>query len=128
MSHLNVHIYEYKRGVRRLVLHTAPIEERGFIEKRLSRYGLAHHVVPVGERKINVFFGDDCCVEVIRSIGKPRLCDYTPEEDFLLGAMLGYDLAAQCDRYLGRKKKQHTCIEDAKSDLIPRCREVRSCP
>ena len=27
----------------------------------------------------------------------------TPEEDFILGAMLGYDLCAQCERYCKRK-------------------------
>ena len=106
MSHLNAHIYEYRRGVRQLVLHTAPIEERAFIEKRLLRYGFAHHIVPVGERKLNVFFGDSRCVAVVRNINKSRLCDYTPEEDFLLGVMLGYELTAQCDRYLGKKRKQ----------------------
>lgn len=28
----------------------------------------------------------------------------TPEEDFILGAMLGYDICAQCERYCKRKK------------------------
>ena len=29
----------------------------------------------------------------------------TPEEDFMLGAMLGYDICAQCERYCERKDK-----------------------
>lgn len=124
MSHLNIHIYEYKRGIRRLVLHTAPIEEQPFIEKRLTKCDFAHHIVPVSERKINVFFGDPRCVEVVRSIDKPRLRDYSPEEDFLLGIMLGYDLAAQCDRYLGKKKKHFNCTEEAKSLPEIRCGKV----
>ncbi len=27
----------------------------------------------------------------------------TPEEDFILGTMLGYDLCAQCERFCERK-------------------------
>lgn len=30
----------------------------------------------------------------------------TPEEDFILGAMLGYDICAQCKRYCTRKARK----------------------
>lgn len=30
----------------------------------------------------------------------------TPEEDFILGAMLGYDICAQCKRYCTRKARR----------------------
>lgn len=29
----------------------------------------------------------------------------TPEEDFMLGTMLGYDICAQCERYCERKNR-----------------------
>ena len=35
-------------------------------------------------------------------VNKP-LSQLTPEEDFILGAMLGYDICAQCERYCERK-------------------------
>ena len=67
------HIYEYKKGVRCLVLYT-------FNRKKE-------------------------CLDAIRMIVTKSLCLLTPEEDFILGAMLGYDICAQCERYCKRKKK-----------------------
>jgi hypothetical protein len=54
-----------------------------------------------------VFFGADECVAVIRAIGKTSLSDYTPEEDFILGTMLGYGRLQQCARYI-RMREFHT--------------------
>ncbi len=105
MSSLRQHLYEYKRGVRRLVLHTTRADRRRRVEDKLRREGIDFQIVAVSPTKINVFFGEAPCVSVIREIAKTRLGDYTAEEDFLLGAMLGYDLLKQCDRYL--KKKRH---------------------
>lgn len=127
MSHLSRHLYEYKRGVRRMVLHTASLNDRDFIEKKLTKEGIAYHIVPLSKRKINVFFGEASCIQVVRYIDKPRLCDYTPEEDFLLGTMLGYDLLRQCDRYLDKKQteNQNTRPPEAKSPI--RYKEVQQC-
>lgn len=35
----------------------------------------------------------------------------SPEEDFILGALLGYDIRMQCERYCSRKcqKEMTTC-------------------
>ena len=47
--------------------------------------------------------------EALRLLGRQKnatmlsLDDVTPEEDFILGAMLGYDICAQCERYCERK-------------------------
>jgi hypothetical protein len=43
---------------------------------------------------------------VIGRIGKTSLLDYTPEEDFILGTMLGYSRLEQRARYLRRSKKE----------------------
>lgn len=96
------HIYEYLKGVRNLVLHTLPAPARPEVERRLEAKGIACMIYPLGKNHINVFFGDEYCVEVVRRIGKSSLCDYTPEEDFMLGIMLGYDRLRQCKRYLER--------------------------
>lgn len=108
MSSLGQHLYEYKRGVRKLVLHTANARRRDHIEGRLRREGISFFIIGISKSKINVFFGDSACVDIVRDIGKPRLVDYTAEEDFLLGTMLGYDLIKQCDRYLKKKKENYT--------------------
>lgn len=94
------HIYEYKKGLRNLVLHTMQASLRPEVEYRLERSGIAYQIYPLGNAKINVFFGADECVEVIRRIGKKSLKSYTPEEDYILGIMLGYDRLKQCHRYL----------------------------
>jgi hypothetical protein len=94
------HIYEYKKGLRNLVLHTMPGEEREWACRTLERKGIAYQMYPLDSGAVNVFFGAKDCVEVVRAIGKASLSDYTPEEDFILGTMLGYDRLLQCRRYL----------------------------
>ena len=74
------HIYEYKKGVRRMVLFTFNKKYESFAITRLERQN-------------------------IRMIVTKPLCQLSPEEDFILGAMLGYDICAQCERYCERKKK-----------------------
>lgn len=43
-------------------------------------------------------------MEAIRHIITRPLNQLTPEEDFILGAMLGYDICQQCKRYCGKKE------------------------
>jgi len=97
------HVYEYRKGIRRLILHTTAQSNRAWIEHTLARKEIACLIYSLGENKINVFFGDDACVDVIRKFNKHNLYDLTDEEDFILGTMLGYDTALQCRRYLDRK-------------------------
>lgn len=99
------HIYEYLKGVRNLVLHTEKNENVGLMIKKLNSYEIHYLILPAGKDRVNVFFGDRECVDVIRSIGKQNLVDFTAEEDFMLGIMLGYDIRKQCERYLNIKKK-----------------------
>jgi hypothetical protein len=100
------HIYEYKKGLRNLILHTTSRNNEAKIRAQLERKQIAHVIYPLRDDKINVFFGEATCIEVIKRIGKTRLCEYTDEEDFILGIMLGYDRKKQCDRYLQRKDNQ----------------------
>ena len=102
MTVLMHHIYEYKKGLRSLVLHTMNAADRLQAESRLQHQHIAYLVCPVNERKINIFFGAEECVEVVRNFGDKRLNEFTPEEDFILGIMLGYDRVRQCNRYLHR--------------------------
>lgn len=97
------HVYEYRKGLRSLVLHTIDAKYQPFIEERLSQAGISYEIYKL-RKNMNVFFGADTCVEVIRRIGKSNLSDYTPEEDFILGTMLGYDRLGQCERYLQRSE------------------------
>jgi len=94
------HVYEYRKGLRSLVLHTVPGRHREKIEQILERQGIAYLIQELGNGNLNVFFGAEDCVAVIRSIGRKSLSEYTAEEDFILGTMLGYDRLQQCRRYL----------------------------
>ncbi len=38
------------------------------------------------------------------------LNELTPEEDFMLGALLGYDIRMQCERYCQRKSNDGACL------------------
>lgn len=94
------HVYEYKRGLRDLILYTTAKDCISAIEKKLKSEDISYIIYFVNHRKINVFFGNPACIQVIQRINKSSLLDYTPEEDFILGIMLGYCRKKQCDRYL----------------------------
>lgn len=94
------HLYELEKGLRHLVLHTAPMEVAGEMVKRLERNNVTFHVQELSGGKINLFFGEKECVETVKSFKNKALNKYTPEEDFILGIMLGYDPLKQTKRYL----------------------------
>jgi len=96
------HIYEYKKGLRNLVLHTMSSAELDLAEEKLRRNNISYFIQYVTSQKINIFFGKHQCVSIIRSFNKQSLSNFTPEEDFILGVMLGYDRLQQCERYIER--------------------------
>ena len=97
------HIYEFKKGVRNMVLYTMNREYEEFAVRRLENQNISYMIQKVGPNKINLFFGKPECMEAIRHIIIRPLNKLTPEEDFILGAMLGYDICQQCKRYCGKK-------------------------
>ena len=103
MKVLMNHIYEYKKGVRRMVLFTFNKRYESFAIARLQHQNINYIVQPVGNDRLNLFFGKRECLDAIRLMVTKPLNQLSPEEDFILGAMLGYDLCAQCERYCERK-------------------------
>lgn len=93
------HIYEFKKGLRNLVLATEKADKREAIEGRLIKENIPHVIHQITEDKINVYFGQQSCIDIVKTFDV-RLNKITPEQDFLLGIMLGYDRLKQCDRYL----------------------------
>lgn len=55
---------------------------------------------------MSIYISEDRSVSrlVSRFVSRP-LYDLTPEEDFILGALLGFDICLQCERYCDRKKE-----------------------
>lgn len=103
MKVLMNHIYEYKKGVRQMVLFTFNNRYEDYATARLKRQNISYILQSVGNDRINLFFGRKQCLEAIRLMVTRPLSQLTPEEDFILGAMLGYDICAQCERYCERK-------------------------
>ena len=103
------HIYEYKKGVRRMILFTCNRRYEAFAVQRLSRQAIDYVVQPAGKENVNVYFGRRECLDAIRLFVTRPLNELSPEEDFILGAMLGYDICAQCERYCERKSKYRKC-------------------
>lgn len=104
-------LYEYKKGLRHLALCTVPKCEKVEIVKRLKRENISYYIQEVNESKINVFFGHNVCIEIVKLIiGDSSLKDLTDEEDFILGTMLGYDRLQQCERYIKRKQRYRKAI------------------
>ena len=97
------HIYEYKKGIRNLILTTEKSIYRQPIESRLNNEKIDYFIQEVNKDKINVFFGAQECVNVVKTFGNKMLNEITPEQDFMLGIMLGYDRLKQCSRYLKLK-------------------------
>jgi len=97
------HIYELQKGVRQMVLFTCDKRYGDQTIERLESQGIPYVLQPAGQKNLNVYFGRRECLEAIRLIVTRPLNQLTPEEDFILGTMLGYDLCAQCERYCKRK-------------------------
>ncbi len=101
------HIYEYKKGLRNLVLHTMPADQLNKAEHYLVKREIPYFIQHVTQKKVNIFFGNLHCINIIKNVNKNSLNEFTDEEDFMLGIMLGYDRLKQCERYLSRKKSKN---------------------
>ena len=103
MKVLMNHIYEFKKGVRQMILFTFNKKYETFALERLKRQNIDYIIQPVGNDRLNQFFGKKECMDAVRVMVTRPLNQLTPEEDFMLGALLGYDICAQCERYCERK-------------------------
>ncbi len=101
------HIYEYEKGVRCMVLCTLSPADLEVIITRLEARGIAYYTKPTpGQSNINLFFGRGECVEMIGFFLRDRhLHELNPEQDFILGTLLGYDLCGQCERHRSRRAR-----------------------
>ncbi len=96
------HIYEYKKGVRRMVLYTVNNRFVDQAVERLRNEDISFTLQEVGNGRTNLFFGRKECIEVVRRMINRPLQLLSPEEDFILGALLGYDICVQCERFCRR--------------------------
>lgn len=99
MSVFSHMIYECKKGVRSAALCTLQSGSRESAVSKLETNRMAYFIHSVTGQKINVFFGEKVCIDVISNICNKPLNKLSPEEDFMLGAILGYGICEQCKRY-----------------------------
>lgn len=106
MKVLMNHIYEYKKGVRQMILFTCNARYEDFAANRLKSQGIEYIIQRVGNSNINIFFGKKQCLDAIRIIVDKPLVRLSPEHDFIIGALLGYDICCQCERFCERKQRE----------------------
>lgn len=99
------HVYEFKKGVRQMVLYTMNKKYEDFAVQRLTRQGIPFIIQSAGRNSVNLFFGKSECIEVIKHLVNCPLYELSPEKDFILGAMLGYNICDQCKRYCSQMQK-----------------------
>lgn len=97
-------IYEFRKGIRQLVLCTMCTDCAKIMRERLEQQSISYLEQKVSERKVNLYFGNAVCLDVVRTFIDKPMSKLTPAEDFMLGAMLGYDIAGQCERFCKRNK------------------------
>ena len=71
------HVYEYKKGVRNMVLYTTNKKYEEFAVSRLNSQNIDYCIQPIGCNKINLFFGRRECIEVIQSMTSRPLNELT---------------------------------------------------
>lgn len=96
-------LYEYDKGVRQLQMMTLTAAEAAVLVEQLDRASIHHYRHEISPEKVNLFFGRTPLVKTAQRIVTKPLNILSPEEDFILGTLLGYDKEQQCLRYLAKK-------------------------
>ncbi|MBS1183256.1 MAG: hypothetical protein H6Q99_3136 [Proteobacteria bacterium] len=99
---VNHSLYELDKGVRQLFMLTVSWTDLPGVVARLAAERVDHYVHRLNDSRVNLFFGRTALVETVRRFVDKPLYELTAEEDFMLGALLGYDREQQCRRYLKR--------------------------
>lgn len=72
MKMLLHHIYEFRKGVRDLVLCTLCPTCAGLLIERLRSQGIDYLLQPVTEQKVNLYFGKRSCLDAVQTfVDKP---------------------------------------------------------
>jgi hypothetical protein len=68
--------------------------------RRLEKNKINYKIQRLKNGNLNILFGKEECLLVASKIcGDKPLNLLTPEEDFILGILLGYSISEQCNRY-----------------------------
>lgn len=95
-------VYEYQKGMRDLVLYTCECSNLSIFESFLKKLKIPYTLFFLAGEKVNLFFGSPVCLEIIAKFSSKELNKLTPQEDFILGIMLGYSRNEQYKRILSK--------------------------
>lgn len=94
-----------------MILCTVTPNMEDKIKYRLEKNEISYIVQKLGNGNANIFFGKEECLTVVKKICKGKnLNELSPEEDFMLGIMLGYSVSEQCRRYCKKNKEISTIL------------------
>ena len=93
-------IYEYKKGMRDLSLHTCEKNHLDEYTNFLEKLNTQFLTMELGDNKVNIFFGSPECLAILKKFSHNELSKISPYEDFILGIMLGYARKEQYKRIL----------------------------
>ena len=96
-------VYELQKGVRDLALFTCNVTEIDKIENELTKNKITYLTHHLKEEKVNIFLGQKVCLDILKMFKTLNLSALSPEEDFILGIMLGYSRKLEYLRYLDFK-------------------------
>ncbi len=95
-------IYEYQKGMRDLSLHTCNKSNLQTYTQILNQLNTQYITTELPENKVNIYFGNPLCLKILKNFSSTKLNEITPQEDFILGIMLGYSRQEQYQRILTR--------------------------
>lgn len=98
-------IYECKKGVRNMALCTLTDDCMEYATNKLNAMQISYFINVINTHKFNIFFGASTCISVVEKFCNKPLNRLSPEEDFMLGTMLGYSICEQCQRYNKMKQR-----------------------
>lgn len=110
MRVFNTYLYEVSKGTKPVALVTCDVNLCEKILTKLKKHNISYALYKVSKEKINVFFGKKECIDVINECFLKPLDALNPYEDFILGAILGYDIKLQCKRLLQKTNKSLSCV------------------
>lgn len=97
-------IYECKKGMRDMAMYTCKKEDFPRYIDHLNKNKMEFVMKDIGNNKINLFFGNLACLDILKYFSSEKLDKLSPYEDFILGIMLGYSRNEQYQRLLNNQK------------------------
>ena len=98
----STYLYEVLKGTKPAALVTCEENLLGQMLPKLQKGKFEIFYSKFAKFQSKYFFGAKECIEIVENFLNKPMCKFSPFEDFILGAILGYDIKLQCKRLLKR--------------------------